>query len=142
MSERDLALAARIRLAMTDARLTQAELAHMAELTPDKLSKVFACKRRVSSLELALISQATGWSVEKLLGISIDVTGYRDGYRDAINDAALAFRQGRFSAFLRDSSPLAHPSEGSCERPPAGWSCNLERGHEGPCPTRTAADRS
>jgi hypothetical protein len=23
-----------------------------------------------------------------------------------------------------------------CDRPPAGWWCNLERGHRGPCPTR------
>lgn len=23
-----------------------------------------------------------------------------------------------------------------CDRPPAGWWCNLEEGHEGPCPTR------
>lgn len=22
-----------------------------------------------------------------------------------------------------------------CDRPPAGWHCNLERGHDGPCPT-------
>jgi hypothetical protein len=24
-----------------------------------------------------------------------------------------------------------------CQRPPAGWYCNLEEGHEGPCPTRS-----
>jgi hypothetical protein len=31
---------------------------------------------------------------------------------------------------MTDKSLLHH-----CERPPAGWRCNLAPGHDGPCPT-------
>lgn len=103
MTERDLALATRIHLAVKDSCMTQAEFADAIEITPDKLSKVLSGKRRVSSLELALIAQASGWSVEKLLGIHIDVTGYQDGYRDAIRDAVRALEAGRIATFLAES---------------------------------------
>jgi hypothetical protein len=35
--------------------------------------------------------------------------------------------------------PESHRSESACERPPAGWYCTREAGHEGPCAAREDA---
>lgn len=35
----------------------------------------------------------------------------------------------------RHSFEFDPPPHGTCDLPPWGWFCNLEAGHEGPCPT-------
>ncbi|WP_250286724.1 ImmA/IrrE family metallo-endopeptidase, partial [Frankia sp. CiP1_Cm_nod2] len=60
-------LADRIRQAIRDAGLTQQALAKAAGMDPTALSKVLSGKRRLSSLELALIAEATGVPVAELL---------------------------------------------------------------------------
>jgi hypothetical protein len=133
VNDRDLALAARIQLAQADSFLTKAEFAHAAGITPDKLSKVLSGKRRVSSLELALMSQASGWPVERLLGIQIDVTGYRAGYIDGWKAALQEVR----TVSMGTVSVADLIDKGSetfrCHVPPDGWACTRDVGHDGPC---------
>ncbi len=133
MSDRDLALAARIRLALKDSLLTQVEFANAVGLTPDKLSKVLTGKRRVSSLELALIAEASGWSVERLLGMRIDVSGYREGYLDGWKAALEEVRSVTHGTV--SVGELIDRGSGvfSCPAPPPGWDCTRDPGHNGPC---------
>lgn len=57
----------RARQIFVDSKLTQRAFAAEIELDPDKLSKALAGKRQFSSLELALIAEAGGRSVEWLI---------------------------------------------------------------------------
>lgn len=136
MNDRDFALATRIHLAIKDSLMTKGEFAHAIGLTPEKLSKVLAGKRRVSSLELALIAEASGWSVERLLGVSIDVTGWREGYlagwAAALEEVRRASHGSVSVATLTDSTV---PWLG-CNVPPDGWWCSREPDYETPCAAR------
>jgi transcriptional regulator with XRE-family HTH domain len=80
----ETATAARAIVAMRAAGLTQAELAQAMDISDDKLSKCFHGKRRFSSLELALMAEATRTSVESLLGIEIRVYGSEEFWRKEI----------------------------------------------------------
>jgi transcriptional regulator with XRE-family HTH domain len=64
---RDLSLNDRVRQALSEAGLTQAELASAIRSTPDKLSKSLGGARRFTSTELARIAKTTGRSMEWLL---------------------------------------------------------------------------
>lgn len=65
----DDTIADRVRVAMRAVGMNQTELAKVTELTPDKLSKCLHGKRQFSSLELALIAEATATTVYELLGL-------------------------------------------------------------------------
>jgi hypothetical protein len=46
-----------------------------------------------------------------------------------------AFMERQADAFVASQAPL--PAR--CMRPPRGWRCDLDEGHEGPCPVRAVA---
>jgi hypothetical protein len=58
---------ARVRTVMDAAAMTKAAFARSVELTPDKLSKSLSGVRRFTSLDLALIAEAGGTTVDWLL---------------------------------------------------------------------------
>lgn len=86
--EHDLGIAARVRQALLTAGMTQRDLVNYMQIAPDRLSKSLKGNRRFSSLEIALIAEATKTSTDRLLGVEIDVKGWRAGYAQACEDAA------------------------------------------------------
>ncbi len=74
-------LAERVRIAMVKAHLSQQDLARILGVDPSAISRALSGKRNFKSLELALIAEALGTSVESLV---------RDG--EPIGPAALAAR--------------------------------------------------
>jgi predicted XRE-type DNA-binding protein len=83
-----------IRRAIQAAGMTQKDVAERAEIDPTALSKIVTGKRRVSSLELALICTATGSDVLGLLEAEpIHGPSYRAGLEEGAHWAAL--REGR-----------------------------------------------
>ncbi|MEX5636822.1 helix-turn-helix domain-containing protein [Parafrankia sp. FMc2] len=60
-------LAVRVREAIQRSGLTQRAVANAAGLDPTALSKVLAGRRRLSSLELALVAEVTGVPVDEIL---------------------------------------------------------------------------
>lgn len=84
--EHDRDIAARVYAALIEAGMTQADLVNYMQIAPDKLSKSLRGKRRFSSLEVALIAEATGTSTDTLLGIEIRVIHDEDEWRKIIAD--------------------------------------------------------
>ena len=81
------ALTARIHHAMHAVELTADALAEATELSIETVTGILADRRRISSLELALIAEAVKVPVETLLGLVIDVHGYELGYDEGRRDA-------------------------------------------------------
>lgn len=77
----------RVKFAMRGAGLSQAALGERINLGPDKVSKSFTGKRRFSSLEFALISEATGVSVDWMLGITSDIDSALQAQNGRMRDA-------------------------------------------------------
>lgn len=69
MSVDSQVLASRIRGAMRASGMSQHALAQAVGMDPTALSKVLSCKRRLSSLELGLIAEATRVPVDELLSL-------------------------------------------------------------------------
>jgi len=77
-------VAANLRAAVKASGLTQQQVAERADMDPTALSKALSGKRRVSSLELALICTATGSDVLAILGADpLHGPSYRAGIAEA-----------------------------------------------------------
>lgn len=63
----------------------------------------------------------------------------RGSAREIIAEATGQDIYGLVRTILETMSTMTieeEPKRGTCTRPPAGWWCSLDEGHEGPCPAR------
>ena len=119
-----------LRRAVKASGLTQAEVAERCEMDPTALSKALAGKRRVSSLELALICTATGSDVLGILEAEpIHGPSYRAGIEEAERRVGIV-KPDADGDFI--GCGTSRPISAAGPFPKSSVYCDLPHGHGGP----------